>query len=336
MAIPSTAFPGATAGTTPPIYPTGSSSNNLQATGFIPEIWSGKLVEKFYASTVLAAISNTDYEGEIKNQGDRVKIRTKPTVVIRDYRADGLLGLDRPTGSSIELYIGNGKYFSLALDDVMEIQSDLNILSMWSDDAAQQLKIVVDQDVLGGIVNQMAAANQGTAAGVITASLNLGIKGTPLSVVGRNAGSGQIELIDILLRMGQAMDEQNIPEVGRWVVMPAWAGRMIKQSELRQAYLSGDSVSMLRNGRLGMVDRFTIYISNLLPNNSTDSTNFAAGEWPIFAGHAHGLTFASQISKVETLRSELTFAQILRGLQVYGYQVVDGKALVQAQVAPAG
>jgi hypothetical protein len=111
---------------------------------------------------------------------------------------------------------------------------------------------------------------------------------------------------------------------------------MIKQSELRQAYLSGDSVSMLRNGRLGMVDRFTLYISNLLPNNTSDSTNFASGEQPIYAGHAHSLTFASQISKVETLRSELTFAQILRGLQVYGYSVIDGKALVQAQVTPAG
>jgi hypothetical protein len=336
MPIPTAGFPLATSLTTPPIYPTGSASNNLQTTGFIPEIWSGKLVEKFYASTVLAAISNTDYEGEIKNQGDRVKIRTKPTVTIRDYRADGLLGLDRPTGGSVELYIGIGKYFSLALDDVMEIQSDLNVLSMWSDDAAQQLKIVVDQEVLGGIVNQMAAANQGTAAGIITASSNLGIKGSPLSVVGRNAGAGQIELVDVLLRMGQVLDEQNIPEVGRWVVMPAWAGRMIKQSELRQAYLSGDSVSMLRNGRLGMVDRFTIYISNLMPNASTDSTNFAAGEWPIYAGHAHAITFASQISKLETLRSELTFSQILRGLQVFGYSVIDGKALVQAQTSPAG
>jgi hypothetical protein len=335
MAIPTAGFPLASSITTPPIYPTGSASNNLQTTGFIPEIWSGKLVEKFYASTVLAAISNTDYEGEIKNQGDRVKIRTKPTVTIRDYRADGLLGLDRPTGGSIELYIGLGKYFSLALDDVMEIQSDLNILSMWSDDAAQQLKIVIDQEVLGGIVNQMAAANQGTAAGILSASLNLGAKTTPLSVVGRNAGTGQIELIDVLLRMGQVLDEQNIPEVGRWVVMPAWAGRMIKQSELRQAYLSGDSVSMLRNGRLGMIDRFTIYISNLLPTATSDSTNFASGEQPIFAGHSHALTFASQISKLETLRSELTFSQILRGLQVFGYQMVDGKAMCQAQVTPA-
>jgi len=335
MPIPSTGFPGATAGSTPAIYPTGSSGNNLQATGFIPEIWSGKLVEKFYASTVLAAISNTDYEGEIKNKGDRVKIRTKPTVTIHDYDADGLLGLDRPTGGTVELYIGNGKYFSLILDDVMEVQSDLNILSMWSDDAAQQLKIAVDRDVLGGIVGGAAAANMGTSAGVITGSVNLGTKGAPLAVVGRNPGVGQVELIDVLLRMGQVMDEQNIPEVGRWVVMPAWAGRMIKQSELRQAYLSGDSVTMLRNGRLGMVDRFTIYISNLLPTNATDSTNFDSGEWPIFAGHAHALTFASQISKVETLKSELTFGQILRGLQVYGYQIVDGKALVQAQVTPA-
>src|SRR6516164_8175537 len=124
MGIPSSGFGGATAGSSPAIYPVGSVSNNLQSTGFVPEIWSGKLVEKFYASTVLAAISNTDYEGEIKNKGDRVKIRTKPTITIRNYLADGLLGLDRPFGGTVELFIGNGKYFSLILDDVMEIQSD--------------------------------------------------------------------------------------------------------------------------------------------------------------------------------------------------------------------
>lgn len=333
MPINSAGFPGATSGSTPAIYPTGSSGNGLQSTGFIPEIWSGKLVEKFYASTVLSAISNTDYEGEIKTQGDRVKIRTKPTITIHDYKADGLLGLDRPQGGTVELYIGSGKYFSLILDDVMEVQSDLNALSMWSDDAAQQLKITVDTDVLLGILGNMAAANQGTAAGAITGSINLGVTGTPLSVVARNPAAGDVELLDVLMSLGQVLDEQNIPEVGRWVILPAWAGRMIKQSELRQAYLSGDSVSMLRNGRLGMVDRFTIYISNLLPHG-TDA-GLAAGEWPIYAGHAHGLTFASQISKVETLRSELTFGQILRGLQVYGYQIVDGKALTQAIVTPA-
>lgn len=333
MPIPTTGYPIAPASGPPfpVLYPTGGTANTLQATGFIPEIWSAKLVEKFYASTVLSAISNTDYEGEIQNQGDRVKIRTKPTITIRPYAADGLLGLDRPSGGSVELYIGTGWYFSLILDDVMEVQSDLNLLSMWSDDAAQQLKIVVDRDVLGGIVGKSNAKNLGATAGAISGNLNLGKTGTPV-VVNLAPTAGQTSILDVLLRLGQVLDEQNIPEQGRWVVMSAAAGRYIKQSELRQAYLSGDPVSMLRNGRLGMVDRFTIYISNLLPSNATDSTNFAAGEQPIFAGHAHGLTFASQISKVETLRSELTFGQILRGLQVYGYQIVDGTSLAEAKV----
>jgi hypothetical protein len=281
---------------------------------------------------VLSAITNTDYEGEIQNQGDRVKIRTKPTITIRDYKADGLLGLDRPTGGSIELYIGNGKYFSLILDDVMEVQSDLNVLSMWSDDAAQQLKIVVDRDVLGGIIGGADAKNKGATAGSISGNLNLGIKGTPVTVKLAPVAGTDTGILDVLMRLGQCLDEYNIPEQGRWVVMSAAAGRYIKQSELRQAYLSGDNVSMLRNGRLGMVDRFTIYISNLLPTSATDAGNFAAGEQIIYAGVSHGITFASQISKVETLRSELTFGQILRGLQVYGYQIVDPTSLCQAQI----
>lgn len=333
MAIPSAGFPVASGASTPAIYPTGGTGNAFQTNGFIPEIWSGKLVEKFYASTVLSAISNTDYEGEIRNQGDRVKIRTKPTITIRDYRADGQLALERPEGSNIELYIGNGKYFNTILDDVMEVQSDLNALSIWSDDAAQQLKIKVDTDVLGGILGGMNASNKGTTAGKITGSLNLGVTGTPLATVSRSPTGGQVEILDILLRLGQALDEQNIPEEGRWVILPVWAVAQLKFSDLRQAYLTGDSVSPLRNGRVGQVDRFTIYSSNLLPSGVAGG--LAAGEFAVYAGHAHGLTFASQISKVETLRSELTFGTIMRGLQVYGYQIVDGTALAQAIVTKA-
>lgn len=323
-------FPNAGAGTTPPIYPTGSSSNNLSSTGFIPEIWSGKLVEKFYASTVLAAISNTDYEGEIKNQGDKVKIRTKPTITISDYRADGLLSLQRPTGNVIELSVDQGKYFNTILDDVMDVQSDLNLLSMWSDDASEQMKITIDTAVLLGLLGTPDVKNRGATAGKISSSINLGVTGTPLATVAANPGAGQVDILSVLLRMGQALDEQNIPETGRWVVLPTWAATLIKQSELRQAYLSGDGVSILRNGRLGMVDRFTIYTSNLLPFGVTGG--LAAGEYAIYAGHSHGLTFASQVSKVETMRSEQTFGTILRGLQVYGYKVIDGTALAQAIV----
>jgi hypothetical protein len=333
MAIPSGSFPVAGSGTTPAIYPTGGTGNAFQSNGFIPEIWSGKLVEKFYSSTVLAAISNTDYEGEIRNQGDRVRIRTKPTITIRDYRADGQLALDRPEGSDVELYIGTGKYFNTILDDVMEVQSDLNALSMWSDDAAQQLKIQVDTDVLGSILGSMNVKNRGTTAGRITSSINLGATTTPLATVSRNPTSGQVEILDVILRLAQALDEQNIPEEGRWIILPVWAVAQLKFSDLRQAYITGDSVSPLRNGRVGMIDRFTVYSSNLLPSGTAGG--LAAGEFVLYAGHAHGLTFASQISKVETLRSELTFGTILRGLQVYGYQVIDGTALAQAIVTKA-
>jgi hypothetical protein len=322
------AFPVAGPATTPSIYPAGGTGNTLASAGFIPEIWSGKLIEKFYASTVLTAISNTDYEGEIKNQGDKVIIRTKPTITISDYRADGSLSLQRPVGSNVELLVDQAKYFNTILDDVMDVQSDLNNLSMWSDDASEQMKITIDTAVLRGILGQ--ATNKGATAGAISGSLNLGVTTSPLSIIAGNTTGGDIGVLDAILRMGQALDEQNIPETGRWIVMPTWMATLIKLSELRQAYLSGDGVSILRNGRLGMVDRFTIYTSNLLPTGT--AAGLASGEYAVYAGHAHGLTFASQVSKVETLRSEQTFGTILRGLQVYGYKVLDGTALVESIV----
>lgn len=325
------AFPVAGAATVPPIYPVGSQGNGLKAAGFIPEIWSGKLIEKFYAATVLAAISNTDYEGEIRNKGDTVKIRTKPTITIKDYRADGLLELERPRGSVIDLLIDKGKYFNTILDDVMEVQSDLQNMSMWADDASEQMKIIVDTDVLRSLYNQAAAANRGVTAGAISGDLNLGATTTPLVVVNENPGVGEVDVIDVILRLGQALDEQNIPETGRWLIIPTWLSTLIKRSELRQAYLSGDSISMLRNGRIGMIDRFTVYVSNLLPSGVP--AGLASGEFGIYAGHSHGLTFASQINNVESMRSEQTFGTILRGLQVYGYKVIDSVAIAQAIVA---
>src|SRR5580765_2748126 len=174
-------FPVARAGATPPIFPTGSLTPTPAYSGtFIPEIWSGKLIEKFYAATVLTAISNTDYEGEIKSKGDKVIIRTKPTITIKDYRADGALEVERPSSNVINLLIDKGKYFNLILDDVYEVQSDLNMMNMWSDDAAQQFKLVVDREVLLSLIGKAAAANRGIAAGAISANVNLGVTGTPI------------------------------------------------------------------------------------------------------------------------------------------------------------
>lgn len=318
--------------TTPAIYPSGSSQPSTAYAGtFIPEIWSGKLIEKFYAATVLSAISNTDYEGEIRQHGDTVHIRTKPTITIRDYLAGGDLTLERPSAPKVDLVIDQGKYFATILDDVMKIQSDINLMSVWSDDAAQQMKITIDTAVLLGMLDQATATyNRGATAGKISGNINLGVTGTPLTIVSNAPAAGQVDVLDAILRLGQVLDEQNIPEMGRWLILPTWMATQIKKSELRQAYMSGDQTTMIRNGRIGMVDRFTVYVSNLLPNGV--ASGLAAGEFAIYAGIAHGLTFASQMTNMETLRSERTFGTIMRGLQIYGYKVVDGQALTQAIV----
>jgi hypothetical protein len=89
----------------------------------------------------------------------------------------------------------------------------------------------------------------------------------------------------------------------------------------------------MRNGRLGVIDRFTLYATNLLPQGVADG--LGAGETQIFFGHKHGLTFASQMSKMESLRAESTFGSLMRGLQTFGFKVVDGTAIGTGVVAKA-
>lgn len=311
----------------------GSAPNPAYSGTFIPEIWSGKLLEKFYDATVLAAISNTDYEGEIKNQGDKVIIRQRPAITIRSYEAEQSLTVERPAKAVIELLIDKGLYWNTVLDDVMEVQSDIDQMSLWAEDASEQLKITVDSAVLRTIYAGIAAANKGNTAGRISGNVALGVTATPVVVVPRAPGAGEVEVVDLITRFGQVLDEQNAPQSGRYLVIPAWMAAMIKRSELRDASLTGDGVSMLRNGRLGMIDRFELYVSNLLPAGVADS--LAAGEFEVFAGVKKGLTFASQLVKMETLRAESTFGTLMRGLKVYGSKVTDG-TLLTAGVVKAG
>lgn len=298
---------------------------------FIPEIWSGKLLEKFYDATVLAAISNTDYEGEIRNQGDTVHIRQRPDIVVSDYTPDTELAVQRPNAPLVDLTIDYAKYFNAIVDDVYETQADMDMMSMWAEDASEQMKISIDSEILSNVfLGSAHANNRGATAGRISGDINLGVTTSPLTLVPRAPSAGQTEVLDLIVSLGQVLDEQNIPENGRWLVIPAWLAAMIKKSELRDVSLSGDGTSMLRNGRLGMIDRFTLYMSNLLPSGV--SGGLAAGETAIFAGHSVAPTFASQLSKMETIRSERTFGTLLRGLQVYGCNIVKPEGLVEAIV----
>ena len=290
---------------------------------FIPEIWSGKLIENFYDATVLAAISNTDYEGEIRNMGDTVNIRTTPEITIRDYVKGQTLTVENPDKPKLQLVIDKGEYFACVEDDVDKVQSDINLMDTWSKDASERMKIKIDQRVLTDMLPDIAATNKGATAGEQSASFDLGTTGAPLTVTKDGAG-GSTSVVDLIVDMGTVLDEANAPEGDRYLVIPAKMAGLIKKSELKDASLTGDSVTPLRNGRLGMIDRFTLYVSH---NLYVDT-----GKYNLVAGHKMGFTFASQMTNMETIRSETTFGNIIRGLQVYGYKVVKPEALSTAVI----
>ena len=266
--------------------------------GFIPEVFSKMLQAKFYKSSVLPAISNTDYEGEISGQGDKVHIRTVPTVAVADYT--GTVSYSNLTTSTVELNIDQAKSYAFKVDDILKAQGDIDMLAAASGDAAEQMRIAVETQVLSSIV---------TGATTIQAQATQ-TSGTILAAI---------------LSMGQALDELNIPEEGRFIVLSPEFISLLKQSELRQAYLTGDGTSPLRNGQVGVVDRFKVFSSNML---YTPASGADAGYTHVMAGHPKATCFASQFTNTETVRLESTFGDGIRGLKVYGSKVVVPDALV--------
>ena len=300
----------------------GAASGTPQYSGvFIPEIWSGNLLVKFYSATVLAAISNTDYEGEIKDKGDKVIIRTTPDIIIRDYVKGQNLIIQRPESPTVELEIDHAKYFNFICDDIDRYQSDIDLMSDWSDDAGEQMKIEIDTEVLADIYADADSNNKGASAGKISGDINLGATGSPVAVTSAN-------ILGLIVDNGTVLDENDIPSEGRWGVIPAWMAGLIKKSDLKDASLAGDGTSILRNGRIGMIDRFTLYMSNLLTGVS-DSGNTC---WHTMFGTKHALTFAAQMTKVERLTPESTFGKLVRGLNVYGYKVIKGQAMTDCYI----
>lgn len=298
---------------------------------FIPEIWSGKLIENFYDATVLAAISNTDYEGEIRQFGDTVNIRQIPEITIRDYVKGQTLTVENPDKPKIQLLIDKGEYFACVEDDVDRVQSDVNLMDEWTKDASERMKIKIDTRVLPDVAAGADSFNQGLNAGKQSGAFNLGAGGVgEYLTVTKDGASTSTSVIDLIVDMGTVLDENNVPEDNRYLIIPARMAGLIKKSELKDASLTGDGTTIVRNGRLGMIDRFTLYVSHNLLNDTNVSAD--TGGVHIIAGHKYGFTFASQMTNMESIRAESTFGDIIRGLQVYGYKVVKPETIATAVV----
>jgi hypothetical protein len=274
------------------------STGTTSEVNFIPEVFSKLLQAKFYKKSILPEISNTDYEGEISGQGDKVVIRTVPAVTINNYA--GTITTQELTTAKVEMLIDKAKYYSFKVDDVLAAQADINLLEGASTDAAEGMRIAVETEVL---------------AGAITGATTIGAQTTITAA----------NILTNILTMSKQLDELNIPEEGRFIVLSPEFISLLKQSELRQAYLTGDSTSPLRNGLVGMVDRFKVFQSNMV---YTAASGADSGYTHVLAGHPKALSFASQFTNTETVRMESTFGDQVRGLKVYGSKVVTPDALV--------
>lgn len=298
---------------------------------FIPALWSGKLAQKFYQTTVFGEIANTDWQGDITGMGDTVIINTIPTINIFDYNVGMNLQYEVPVPTTITLNINKGKYFGVNVNDVLELQSKPRLMDVFTNDAAMQMKIKIDTDVLLGTFDQGAASNQGAAAGAISGNYNLGTNATPLSLTPSN-------ILSTITSLASVLDEANVPETDRFLVITPTERQMLMNSNLAQAQFMGDASSIMRNGKIGQIDRFTVYVSNLLPRAAANQ-NYTGGadagkpkRHAIIAGHKSAITFASQIAKVETMQNPNDFGNLVRGLNVYGYKVVNQPGLAMAVV----
>lgn len=298
-----------TPGPNPPAHPDYSGK-------LIPTIWAKKLLERFYDATVLSAISQTDYLGEIKSMGDKVVINKIPDITISNYRMGDNLTYQRPPADTIELLIDQGKYWAFALDDVADVQSMIKMTAPWAENASERMKIVVDTEVLSFLVGKADANNRGATAGRFSDN-NLGTVATPVAITKDN-------VLDYIVDHGLVLDEQNAPEGNRKLIIPAWMAALIKKSDLKDASITGDSVSVLRNGRLGTIDRFELFVSNLLP--------VSGSAYYVFGVDQRALAFATQLTKTETLRAESTFGDLMRGLMVYGRGVTQPTLLTEGVV----
>ena len=274
-------------------FSTGSTSE----VNFIPEVFSKLLQAKFYSKSILPEISNTDYEGEISGQGDKIVVRTVPAVTINDYA--GTITTQELTTAKVEMLIDKAKYYSFKVDDVLAAQADINMLEAASTDASEGMRIAVETDVLSSAV-------------------------TGATTIGAQTTITSSNILEEILTLSKTLDELNIPEEGRFIVLSPEFISMLKQSELRQAYLTGDATSPLRNGLVGMVDRFKVFQSNMV---YTPAAGGDAGYTHVLAGHPKALSFASQFTNTETVRMESTFGDQVRGLKVYGSKVITPNAL---------
>jgi len=267
----------------------------MSTSNFVPELWSRLLLTAFRKNLVFASLVNRDYEGEIREMGDTVKITTPSAVAVKDY--SGTVTYDALLSTQQSLIIDQAKYFGFEVSDIDEAQANVSLESTYIVEAAQALADAVDQDL----------ASLYTAAGLADIPVTL----------------ASDDLYEALVLAGRRLDEANVPRAGRWVVVsPAgYASLLTNDKFVVQATATGDGI--VATGLVGQVAGFTVYTSNNVATVEDGGDEFRKYVY----GTNRAITFAEQVSKTETLRREGSFSDAIRGLLVFGRRVIRPNSL---------
>lgn len=304
----------------------GNSVSGQNNSFFMPSVFSKKVLNFFRKASVAEAITNTDYAGEISAYGDSVKIIKEPVITVYQYERGADVTQTKLTDQETTLVVDTANAFKFIVDDIETAMSHVNFKEVASSSAAYSLRDAYDEGIIATLFAGVSAATPNhilgsdnatdLAAGTFDGTGNLDI----------GFGSSEHDPIDVLSHMARLLDEQNVPEEGRWFLAdPAFYEVLVQSSSklLSVDYNAGQG--SIRNGLVstGKLRGFDMYKTN----NIAAATN-AAGK--VIAGHMSAAATAQAITSTEVIRDPDSFGDIVRGLHVYGSKVLRPEALVSA------
>ena len=292
---------------------------------FLPSIYSKKVLNFFRKSSVVEAITNTDYAGEISAYGDSVKIIKEPVISVSDYTRGQDTTPTKLTDQELTLVVDSAKAFKFIVDDIETKMSHVNFKEVASSSAAYALKDSFDAAVIANMFSGLSASSPDHVLGADSA--------TALAAnVYDGAGSVDIGLtsetdpLNLMARMARLLDEQNVPEEGRWFVAGPDFYEQLGQSSSK--LLSVDFNAGQGSIRNGLVSSGKLRGFDMYKSNNIAATSNATGK--VLAGHISSTATAQTIISTEVLRDPSSFGDIVRGLHVYGSKVLRDEALVGA------
>jgi hypothetical protein len=307
-----------------PGFAEGSNSNFGTSTNFLPAIYSKKVLNFFRKASVAEAITNTDYAGEISGYGDSVKVIKEPVITVYKYERGADVTETALTDTEISLVVDTANAFKFVVDDIETSMSHVNFKEVAASSAAYALRDAFDAGVLAAGFAGLSASGPNHVLGADD--------DTTGTVVGTYDEAGKsINLLindplDVLAHMAKLLDEQNVPEEGRWIVAPPSFYEQLSKtgSKLLSVDFNAGQGS-IRNGLVtsGKLRGFSMYKSNNIAATS-------AADGKILAGHMSAICTAQTITSTEVIRDPDSFGDICRGLHVYGVKVLRPEALVGA------